>query len=139
MTKSFSVITGGRDGQDRIAMSIVHPRERIDVALDEVLAIEAVAEHTFAVSDGTTMTVAAPHVQVTLAPNIGARLYRLTSHIIDEAADYVVGGEIVCSPIVREPIGLRGTFFISASSLAEAEALAAKLRQGWVRPQLRVV
>ncbi|MFC0240144.1 hypothetical protein [Rhodopseudomonas telluris] len=139
MTNSLSVIAGGRSGPGRIAMSIVHPRERIDVTFDEVLAVEAVADYTFAVSDGTTMTFASPHVEVTVAPHIGARLYRLTSHIIDEAADYVVGGEIVCSPIVREPIGLRGAFFISADSLADAEALAAKLRRGWARPQLRVV
>lgn len=139
MTKSFSVIAGGRDGQDRIAMSIVHPRERIDVALAQVLWIEVVPDVTFAAPDGTLRTYAMPSVHIGLAPSICARLHRLTSVILQETMDLVVGCEVVSSPRVLEPIGAEQAISIGVYDVADAEALAAKLRQGWVRPQLRVV
>jgi hypothetical protein len=139
MTNSLSVIAGGRGGQDRIAMSIVHPRERIDVTLAQVLSIEVVPDVTFAAPDGMLRTYAMPSVHIGLAPSICARLHRLTSVILQEKMDLVVGGEVVSSPRVLEPIGAEQAISIGVYDVADAEALAAKLRQGWVRPQLRVV
>jgi preprotein translocase subunit SecD len=139
MMERLSVIAGGREGPARIALSLVHPRERIDVALTDVVAIEAFADVTFTMPGGRLKTYAAPHVEVTLKPHICARLHRLTSVIVGEAMDIVVSGEVVSSPIVREPLGLQGAFRISASDLDEAEALASKLRKGWVAPNLRLV
>jgi preprotein translocase subunit SecD len=139
MTHSLGVIAGGRDGQARLALSLVHPRERIDVASADVVAIEAAAELTFTLTDGTLKTFAAPHVELTLAPHIRARLQRLSSVIVGEPIDIVVGGEVVSSPVVHEPLALQGPFRISAFDMTVAETLAAKLRKGWVGPNLRLV
>jgi preprotein translocase subunit SecD len=139
MKDRLAVIAGGREGQPRLALSLVHPHERIDVALTDVLAIEALADVTFSLPDGTLKTYATPHVDVTLTPPICARLHRLTSIIVGEPMDIVVGGEVVSSPVVREPLGLQGAVSISANDMADAQALAAKLRKGWVGPNLRVV
>jgi len=72
-------------------------------------------------------------------PEVRARIYKLTSQIVDDALEIVVVGEVVSRPIVREPLGTWKGFVISANDMDEATALAAKLRQGWVIPALRVV
>jgi preprotein translocase subunit SecD len=63
----------------------------------------------------------------------------MISRIIEEAMDIVVGGEVVCSPVVREVLGIREMFSISACNIAQAQDIVAKLRKGWVIPGLRVV
>jgi preprotein translocase subunit SecD len=55
----------------------------------------------------------------------------LTRKIVGEALEVFVGGECVASPIVREPLCGEASFQISANDLAEAEALAQRLRIGW--------
>jgi len=137
MKNRLSGIAGGRDR--RIALSLVHRRERIDVALADVVSIEAVADITFAMPGGHGQTFPAPAVELKLAAHINMRLHRLTSTIIDEALDIVVGGKVVASPIIGEPLGLQGSFRISAVDIESAEALAAKLRKGFAGPNLRVV
>lgn len=138
MRDRFSVTAGGRDGP-RIALSLVHPRERIDIAPADVLSIEAVAGMSCVFPGGRTETFAAPAVELTLTPPIRARLYRLTAAIVGEAMDIVVCGKIVGSPIVREPLGTRPGFRISADDMTAAQALATKLRRGWSGPDLRLV
>jgi hypothetical protein len=139
MKHRWSLIAGGRDGLPRIAFSLVHPRGRIDVALTDVLAIEALPDVTFSSPDGPVTFNAAPHVEVALTPHIGARLLRLTRDIVGDTIDIVVGGGIVSSPIVQEPLGWQGAFHIKVSDMKEAEALAAKLLKGWAGPDLRMV
>ena len=51
----------------------------------------------------------------------------------------VVCNEVVASPRICDPLGQHATFNINTYDLADAEALAVKMRRGWVRPQLRVV
>jgi len=139
MKHEWAVIPGGRAAVGRIAFALVHPRARIDVAFSDVLLIEALEEITFALPGGVFKTFTVPRVEVTLAPRARSQLRQLTAAIVGEAMDIVVSGRVVSSPIVREPLGRHPTFTIKLFDLAEAEALAAKLRQGWDRPALRVV
>jgi hypothetical protein len=134
----LSVIEGGTDVRPRIALSLVHPRERIDIPVKDLLEVEALAEETFFVPEIKAFkTYEFAHVRLDLRAEICGRIYRLTSRIIDEPLDIVVAGEAICSPIVREPLwsGLRIHLF----DFAEAKAIAAKIRKGWVIPDLRIV
>jgi preprotein translocase subunit SecD len=103
-------------------------------------ARSTLAEQTFFFSDTwTSKTFQSPHVRLVFAPYIGARIHRLTSQIVGEELAIMVAGKIVIRPIVREPHGLRETFCIGFYDMKEAEALAAKLREGWTGPALRPV
>lgn len=130
---------------ERIAFSLVHPVHRIDVPVRALLDVEVCAQDTFWFSDGTSRTYDMPHVRVALAPEIRARLYRLTHTLMrfDQDADRTlaifIGAECVLRPVIREPLGDRPSFNISANDLPEAEALAAKLRAGFFRTELRVI
>lgn len=136
----LTVIPGGAVGNapaTRIALSLLHARERIDIPVNAVLRIEARGEITIC-ERRTLWTFRSPHVEVSFAANIHERIYRLTRQIIDEPMDILVGEECVSRPIVREP--LRGPCFqISAFDLAEAHALAERLRTRWRKAGLRLV
>ena len=123
--------TPGREPQ-RIALSLVHPRERIDIPVTAIYRIESHGAITFWDQEtGTIWESPHPHVEVWLSRAVRERIYRLTRHIVDESMEIVVGGECVSRPIVREPLGLQPCFQISADDLAEARALAYRLRMGW--------
>jgi preprotein translocase subunit SecD len=118
----------------------VHPRGCIDIPVAAIQRIEALETMTFYDREtGSLSTASCPRVEIWLDAHMRARIYRLTRRIIDEPLDIVVGGECVSRPIVREPLGTQSSFRISASDLAEAEALAQRLRMGWRRADLRVV
>jgi len=133
----LTVIPGravGNTPPARIALSLVHSRERIDIPVNAILCIEAHGEITFC-ERGTKKlwTFRHPHVEVCFAPTIHDRICRLTRQIVGEPMEIIVGGECVSQPIVREPLcGQR--FRISAYDLAEAHVLAHRLRTGWSRP-----
>jgi hypothetical protein len=143
----LSLITGGAAvrSDERIAMSLEHPLHRIDVPVRALVYVEACSQQTFWFSDKTCKTYDMPHVRVALAPEIRARLYQLTHLLMrfdrdtDKTLAIFIGGECVGRPVLREPLGVLSSFNISANDLAEAEALAAKLRAGFVRTELRVV
>ena len=135
---ALSVVDGDLAGV-RIAQSLVHARERIDIPVRDVRKIEPLAEQTFFFSDTwMSKTYPMPHVRLEFAPHVGARIHRLTSQIVGQELAIMVAGEIVSRPIVREPRGLRETMCISVHDIAAAEELAAKLREGWVVPNLRL-
>jgi hypothetical protein len=139
---ALTVICGRADGgapPARIALSLVHARERIDIPVSAVVRIEAREE--FTVCDWGTRrlwTFPSPHVEVCFTPAIHARIYRLTRQIVDEPVEIIVGSECVYRPIVREPLRGQG-FRISAFDLAEAHALAHRLRAGWSKAVPRLV
>jgi hypothetical protein len=134
------VIEGRPDAPVRIALSLIHPRERIDIPVRDVLEIEAFAEQTFFFPDiRESRTFPWAHVRLNFKPQTRARIYRLTSQIVEEEMQIVVAAEVVCSAVVREPLGIQEGFNITANDLAEAEKLACKLREGWVMPDLRAV
>lgn len=143
----LNLIAGGAAvrSDERIAFSLVHPVQRIDVPVRALLDVEACAQETFRFSDGTSRTYDMPHVRVTLAPEIRARLYRLTHALMrfDQDADKTlaifIGAECMFRPVVREPLGHLPSFNMSANDLPEAEAMAAKLRAGFFRTELKVV
>ena len=126
--------------RERIALSLIHPRGRIDVPVSAIRRIEAHAEQTFFIQDtGKPVTSSRPHVEVDVSPAIRARMWCLTRKIIGEPLKIVVDGECVSAPIVREPLGAQPSFHISAADFAEAQALAERLRVGWSKPSPRAV
>jgi hypothetical protein len=138
--QGLSVIEGRPDAPARIAFSLVHPSGRIDIPVRDVLRIEAFAEQTFFFPEiQASKTFPLAHVRLDLKPDIRARIYRLTSKIVEEELAIVVAGDVICRPVVREPLGIQQGFDISVWDLDEAEELARKLREGWVIPDLRVV
>jgi preprotein translocase subunit SecD len=134
------VIQGRPDAPIRIALSLVHSSERIDIPVRDILRIEALAEQTFFFSDTrTSKTYQMPHVEVAFKPQARANIYKLTSRIIDEPLDIVVAKKVISRPVVREALGMQEAFNISVYDMEQAEEIAAKLRKGWVIPNLRVV
>jgi hypothetical protein len=139
MINRFSVVTGGRITERPIAFSLVHRRRRVDVELPDVVAIEAHEDITFVLPDGELKSFRAPRVAVTLAPRGQLQIQRLTTAKVGEVMKILVCNEVVSRPRIREPLGQYPTFNITANDFADAEALAVKMRRGWVRPVLRVV
>ena len=142
----LKVIAGGAviRSSEKIAFSLIHPLQRIDVSVGALLEVEAHQDHTFWFADGSSRTYATPHVRVVLAPDVRARLYRLTHTILRfdlhiKTLDIVIDGKCLLSPVIREPLGDLPCFSISANDFAEAEALVEKLRAGFVRTDLRVI
>ena len=130
----LKIVQGGRSAPaERLALSLVHPRERIDVPVDAIVRITAYGEGQ------APWPFHSPHVHVCFNSAIRERIRRLTQHIVDEAMDIVVCGECVSSPIVREPLGEDSCFRISAFNLPEAQALADRMRTGWMKNGPRVV
>lgn len=125
---------------ERIALSLVHPRGRIDIPVSAILRIEAHGDGTVADHDtGRMSTYRGPHVEVCFTQAIRDRICQLTRQIVDEPMEIVVGGERISSPIVREPLCSEACFHISANDLAQAHALAHRMRTGWSKAGPRVV
>jgi preprotein translocase subunit SecD len=114
-----------------VALSFVHKEDRIDVPTNAVLRIKAYA--TITIVDPATRRrteLPSPSVELCLSKEVRDQIHRLTSRIIDQPLDIVVGCEVVASPVVREPMGTLPCFQITASDAADAAALADKLRSG---------
>jgi hypothetical protein len=129
------VIQGGCE--DRFALSLVSSRGRVDVPVRSLIKVEAHADDPFDFGDNQILERA--YVAVWFAPAIREQIFELTSQIVGAPLSVVVDGETVTSAIVREPLGRYASINISIWSLAEAEAIAQKMRAGWRRPELRVV
>jgi preprotein translocase subunit SecD len=132
----LKVIRGkGSEGPpaERIALSLVHKRERIDIPVSAVVRIEAHAELIVSVRETRqVLAFSEPRVEVWLNQAIRGRISRLSREIIDEPLDIIVGGERISSPIVREPLCSQGCFVISVHDVSEAHALAQRMRTGWI-------
>ncbi len=132
--RNLKVVKGGRSTPAvRLALSLVHPRERIDVPVAAIVRIVAYAERQ------GPWPFHNPHVGVWLVASIHERIYRLTRRIVDEPMDIVVCGECISSPVVREPLGPELPIRISAWDFAEAQALADLMRKGWLKAGPRLV
>jgi hypothetical protein len=136
--KIVHVLAPGKLPDERIALSLVHPRGRIDVPVSVIRSIEAREEHVFGTRNGP-FKLAAPHVEIRLTPAVSSRLYELTRQIVGEPLETVVGGKTICKAIVHEPLGRRGHIWISASDFDEARTLAERLRERWSKVGLRLV
>lgn len=136
----LSVIEGRAEARPRIALSLVHPRERIDIPVKDVLEIEALADQTFFFPEIQAFkSYECANVRLSFSPEIGRRIYRLTSGIVGEPLDCVVDGDVICSPVVREPLGVSESFSLRVHDFAVAQEIAAKIHKGWVIPDLRIV
>jgi len=139
-TPPFSVIEGHPDAPVRIAISLVHRRERIDIPVRDVLKIEALGEETFYFPEiRASKTYPFARIKLTFKPDVRARLYRLTRDIVGEPLEIVVAGEAICCPVVREPLGIQEAFNIHVNDLDEANEIVTKLRKEWIIPDLRIV
>jgi hypothetical protein len=113
---TFSVIGGRPDAPVRIALSLVHRRGRIDIPVRDVLQIDARADETFYFPElRASRTYPGAHVKLTLKPDVRARLYRLTRDIVGDPLEILVAGEVISSPIVREPLGIQESLIFMSS------------------------
>jgi hypothetical protein len=136
--EKFSVLDGlpiDEIPSHRIALSLVHPLERIDVAISAIRWIEPRPCRIF--TCGTKSISTGPFVEICLASYIRERIYRLTKRIVGESMEVLVGGESVIKPIVREPVGIHQSLAFPEFSYEDAVVLAGRLRARWrdVRPR----
>lgn len=137
------MIDGCRDVRKRAALAFVHPLRRLDVSAHAILSIEVLVVTTFVV-DRKIVTFPGPHVALELDRRTCAALYAMTATILAAVRDdtpvaILVGGECVSRPILREPLGSRSSFSISADTIEDAHVLARRLRSKGVRPPLTAV
>lgn len=125
--------------QEHIAFSLVHPRGIVHVPVRSVRNIEVFEETTYADPLGRPWTFPDLHVEVCLAPDVSRCIWELSRTIVDEPFAIFIGGECVLSPIVREPLCQACFFKIAVHDLAEAQAIAARMRCGTARTELRIV
>jgi len=125
--------------RDRIAFSLVHARARIDVPTRCVKHVEARHMMTFFDEQGRPWHHPAIHIDVQLADNICQRIFTLTEKIVGEPLGIFVGDDCISKPVVLEPLARHSFFYISAHDFADAQALAARMRGGTAKAELRMV
>lgn len=116
---------------ENIALSLLHPRGRVDIPAGAISHVEARA--TIAVRNTETRAVHEypnPHVEVCFAEDVRERICQLTGRIVGEPMEIVIDCKTISKPIVREPLCTQPCFQISASDLAEATSLAQRIRNG---------
>jgi preprotein translocase subunit SecD len=118
-----------------IALSLVNPKGRIDIPVGAVKEVSS--EAVYRIRNPTTGEVHEyrhPHVDVCLAAEFKERICQLTRQIVEEPLAIVVDCETISEPIVREPICSQSCFRISIFDLADAVALAQRIRRGTSKP-----
>jgi hypothetical protein len=131
MTAAATGLGNGFANAEDIALSLVHPKGRIDIPVSAVGRVDAYAKFVFRNTEtGEVHEYPDPHVEVCYATDIQERICQLTQQIIGEPLQIVIGCETVSKPIVREPLCVHSCFKISASDIAEATALAKRIRSG---------
>jgi hypothetical protein len=137
----FRVIDGLPIGQipsHRIALSFLHPIERIDVAISAIRWIEPRRFKSYN-RGKTSWTATRPFVEICIAPYIRERIYRLSKQIVGDPLEIVLDGEGVVRPVVREPLGIHGSISISQQDYEDAIALADRLRARWSESEPKLV
>ncbi len=129
MPPRLQVVEGDRSGNEQIVFSLHHPIQRIDVMARDVVQIAA---HEWQFFPGVDRGFRLPHVEITLASEVRARIYRLTKALSDPrlggaVLKLIVAGKCIREPEIHEAIGHVPGFLLSAGSLEEAEELAATL------------
>ena len=114
-----------------IAVSLVHARGRIDIPVNAISRVEARATFTFRNTEtGEVREHPGPHVEICFSADIRQRICDLTRQIVGQPMEVVVDCAAITKPIVREPLCTRPCFQISANGIAEANALAQRIRRG---------
>jgi hypothetical protein len=115
-------VIAGSGRTEKLALSLVHARGRIDIPARAIHRIEV---HEYSRFSKLQPPWPEPSVEVNLRFDIRARLRKLTRAIVGEPLEIFVDGKSVSKPIVREPLG---NLSISTFDLDKANALAAQLR-----------
>lgn len=132
----FLTIVGGvlepADGvADEIALSLVHPKERIDVPVSSLRRVEVRATVAFRNTEtGVVHEYPSPGVKVCFTKDVAQRVCQLTQQIVGESVAVVVDCETLTTPIVREPLCANPCLLISTFDLASANALMQRIRNG---------
>jgi hypothetical protein len=129
MSPKLRVVAGGLSDDEPIVFSLQHPFQRIDVPASAVLQIAA---HEWQCFPGVERGYRLPHVEITLAADIRARIYRLTTALADPKLGVVkikmiVAGQCLFEPAIDEAIGAVPSFLLSVGGFEEAESLVASL------------
>lgn len=129
MSRRLHVIEGGQKADERIAFSLHTPIQQIDVPASAVLEIAA---HEWQFFPGVERSYRLPYVEITLAPDVRARIYRLMKALSDPRlgvvkSKLIVAGQCICQPTIDEAIGAEPSFLLSVGTLEQAEELAASL------------
>lgn len=124
---------------ERVAFSLVHARKRIDVPVRSVVHIGVSRKFSFVDTHGQLWTFPETGVLVHPAADISLHIFTFTQTIVERPLAIFVGEECLSQPVVREPICGDGRFRVSVSDLSDAEALAARMRCGTMKPRLRLV
>lgn len=131
LTAAAAVLGSAFANAEDIALSLVHPKGRIDIPVSAVRRVEAQANFAFHKPEtGGVHEYPNPHVEVCFTRDIHERICRLTQQIVGEPLAIVIDCKTISRPIVREPLCARSCFQISASDVAEANALAQRIRNG---------
>ena len=120
---------------DRIALSLVHSIERIDVAISPIKWIEPRRFKLYGWGKNTWIA-RRPFVEICIAPYIRERIYRLCKQIVGDPLEIVLD---VVRPAVREPLGIHESISISQQDYEDAIALADRLRARWSEIEPRLV
>jgi preprotein translocase subunit SecD len=116
---------------EEIALSLVHPKGRIDIPANAVSSVNARATITIHdTATGESRDFPGPHVEACLSKEIRERLCQLTQQIVGEPLQIVVDCKTVSQPIVREPLCTNPCFQISTTDVVEAAALARRIQSG---------
>ncbi|MGA2892540.1 MAG: hypothetical protein ABSE22_06710 [Xanthobacteraceae bacterium] len=131
MTAAVTGLGSAVAAAEDIALSFVNPKGRIDIQSSAVSGVEGQATiTTWNTETGEVRESPDPHVEICLPENVRQRLCQLTQQIVGEPLAIVIACTTVEKPIVREPLCTRPCFQISAANIAEATALAEKIRTG---------
>jgi hypothetical protein len=114
-----------------IALSLVHPKGRVDVPLSALGGVNAAATTPLRNAEtGQVHDYPGARVELCFAADIRERVCALTRQIVGEPMEIVVDCATISKPIVREPLCTRPCLQISTGDLAEATALAKRIRSG---------
>lgn len=131
MTAAATGLGTGFASAEDIALSLVNPKGRIDITASAVRRVEARATIAFRnTKTGEVHEYPNPHVNVCFSKDVRERVCQLTEQVVGQPLEIVIDCETVSKPIVREPLCAHPCFQISAYDLAEATALAQKVRTG---------
>jgi preprotein translocase subunit SecD len=116
---------------DDIALSLVNPKGRIDIPAGTITRVEARATIEFRNTEtGKTFGNEDPHVEICYSEDIRQRVCQLTKQIVEQPLAIVIDCRVVTEPIVREPLCGSPCLNVSAADMAEAHALAERIRRG---------
>jgi hypothetical protein len=120
----------GANAED-IALSLVNPKGRIDVPVSAIRGVDAWPTTKVRIK-GTEVVheYPLPYVAVCFTKEVRERVCELTRRIVDEPLAIVVDCNVISEPIVMEPLCTNSCFQISVGDVADATALAQRIRKG---------